>query len=148
MAAMTPLLTTGAALAVSAASNEQSTNQLKQTQALGKAQSEASAALKRTTIQQEAAADKADRKTALRKVVASRKANFGAQGVSSDGGSSEAVLLGLVRESEIDQAQEDSTAALKLAAIEQDLEQENAINILQRTQLQQNNAISLFEDLF
>ncbi len=148
MAAMTPLLTTGAALAISAASNEQAANQLKQTHVLDKAQSEASAALKRTTIQQEAAADKAERKTALRKVVASRKANFGAQGVSSDGGSSEAVLLGLVRESEIDQAQEDSTAALKLAAIEQDLEQENAINILQRTQLQQNNAISLFEDLF
>ena len=146
MAAMTPLLMAGN-IALSAASDQRAANQLAATQALEEAQSAEQAALKTAEIQAESAADKAARKAALKKAVASRKAGFGAQGVASDGGSSEAVLLGQLKESEREQDEEDATTALKRAAIEQNLAQEKALNVLQRSQLEAKDSLSLFDDI-
>jgi len=145
MAAMTPLLMT---MAMNEASNQQANNNLEQTHALEEAQSKANADLEKAAINQDAAADEKSRKAALRRAVASQKAGFGAQGVSSSGGSSEAVLLGMIEDSEDEQRESDNIATLKIAAIDQDLSQEKALNVLQRTQLEERKNLSSFGDLF
>jgi len=145
MAAMTPLLMT---YAMSEASNQQAQNNLAASHALEEAQSKEQAALEKTVLRNSVAADEKNRKAALRRAVASQKAKFGSQGVSSSGGSSEAVLLGIIEDSEDDQQESDNVSSLKLAAIDQDLNQEKALNVLQRTQLEERNNLSLFSKLF
>ncbi len=145
MAAMTPLLMT---YAMSEASNQQAQNSLAQTHALEEAQSSASAALEKSALRQNAQANEKSRKDALRRTVASQKAKFGAAGVSSGGGSSEAVLLGMIEDSEEEGQENDNVMSLKLAAIDQDLSQEKSLNVLQRTQLQERNNLGLLGELF
>lgn len=133
---------------MSEASNQQTLNQMEQSHALEEAQSKSKAELEKSTLKQNAAADEKSRKAALRKAVASQKANFGVQGVSFDGGSSEAVLLGITRDSQDEGQQSDNVTSLKLAAIDQELSQEKALNVLQRTQLQERKNLDLFSSLF
>ncbi|MFP4098965.1 MAG: hypothetical protein ACLFP8_06435 [Alphaproteobacteria bacterium] len=148
MAAMTPLLATGMTIAMNAASNEQASKQLKEKQTLQETQTRQSAALEKEHVAQESKIDEQQRKAALRRAVASQKANFGAQGVSSKDGSAEAVLLGLTRDSETEQEFDNNRASLKQAAIEQDVSQRKALNILQRTQLQEKNNLSTIRKFF
>ncbi|MCK5384726.1 MAG: hypothetical protein KAJ29_04060 [Alphaproteobacteria bacterium] len=144
MASMTPLLmSTAINLAVSQASNETAAKNLERGHALEESRAGADAALERTAIKQNAAADEKQRKSALRRAVSSQKASFGAQGVGSDGGSSEAVLLGMVNDFGEDQEKDDNVTSLKLAAIDQNLRQQKALNVLQRSQLEEKNNLSL-----
>ena len=148
MAAMTPLLmSTALNLALDHAQNEQAEKNLGRQNALEEKQAKADAALKKQALLEDAAADEKKRKSALRKAVASKKASFGAQGVGSSSGSSEAVLLGLISDSEDAQDESDSVTALKLAAIDQDLKQQKALNVLQRAQLKEKNSLSLIGQL-
>ncbi len=142
MAAMTPMLLT---YAMSEASNQQASNNMAQMHALEEAQSADKAALEKAKIRQDTAADAKNRKAALRRAIASKKAGFGAQGVSSSGGSSEAVLLGMIKDSDEDRLESYNVNSLKLAAINQDLEQERALNVLQRTQMQKKNNLSMLD---
>lgn len=152
MAAITPLLTNalvtqGVSMAVSQVtkqgSNDQALEQLKERQALQENQATADADLRRQSLAIDASIDEGERKSALRRAVAARRASFGGQGIASGGGgSSEAVLLGLVDESNDDQVQSDKLNALKAVAINQDLAQRKTLNVLQRTQLQERNKVS------
>lgn len=61
--------------------------------------------------------------------------------MSVNGGSSEAVLLGLFDESEFDKTECERLDSLKVAAIDQGLNQQKRVNTLQRAQLQQTQKL-------
>ncbi|MAQ71596.1 MAG: transporter [Alphaproteobacteria bacterium] len=86
-------------------------------------------------------AKQADRKRrdALKRAVARQRAISGGQGISSANGSSEAILLGLFDESETELAERERLDSLKSAAYDLDVSQNARLNVLQKTQLQQNN---------
>ena len=152
MAAITPLLTNalvtqGVSMAISQvtkqSSNNQALEQLQERQAVQESQAAADAQLRQQSLALDASEEEKGRKSALRRAVASQRANFGSSGIASGGGgSSEAVLLGLVEESQEDEKYSDKLNALKSAAIDQDLAQNKTLNVLQRTQLQERNNLS------
>ena len=78
-----------------------------------------------------------ERLKALKRAVASRKAKYGAQGISTNNGSAEAVLLGLFEETEDDANAAQRLDAIKLGAIDQELKNQKALNLLQVSQLKQ-----------
>lgn len=119
-------------------------DQLRQQQALQEAQIAQDAALDRQEIAVKAAQDEAERRDALRRAVARQRARFGASGLdtSTGGGSAEAVLLGLLGESEAQAAERDALDALRLQAIDDNAAQKSSLNLLQATQLSQKNALN------
>lgn len=110
--------------------------QLQAQQALGQANAAQDAALQRQKIAHDAAGVEAARMTALRRAVARQKAQFGASGVSGDG-SSEAVMLGMVNQSEAEKAAQDALDTLRYQAIDRNLGQQKSVDVLQQAQLQQ-----------
>ncbi|MBI1301341.1 MAG: hypothetical protein GC137_06750 [Alphaproteobacteria bacterium] len=97
--------------------------QLQQTQALQQQQSAQNAALDRERLAVDTQNAEEERQRALRRAVARQRANFGAQGVSTTGGSSQAVLLGLFEESDEDRAQRERLDNIRSRAIDQGLSQ-------------------------
>ncbi len=120
--------------------------ELQERQRLQEAQLAQSNALSRDKLALEAAQADEDRRAALRRAVARQRANFGGSGISSaDGGSAEAVLLGLVNESETELQQRSALDRVKTAALDLDETQTRSLNLLQTTQLQQRQKLnSLF----
>lgn len=100
------------------------------------------AVLEKQQIQLSAAQAETERRSALRRAMARQKAQFGASGVSSDGGSSQAVLLGLFDESEEERAQRVALDTLKTASVNQGVSQQQRINTLQLTQLRERDRLS------
>lgn len=132
----------GAASNVSSGrAQELALQQLKVQQDLQMRQSESAAALSREQIALNAGLAEGARKTALRRAVARQRASFGAQGVGSGAGSSQAVLLGMFEESEDERKKREDMDALKLRALDQDLVDRRATNVLQRTQLEQRGRL-------
>jgi hypothetical protein len=82
-----------------------------------------------------------ERRAALRRAVARQRAQFGASGVGSNSGSSEAVLLGLFDESDEDRRQRESLDSLKTASVDQGYAQQSRINTLQLTQLRERSRL-------
>tara|TARA_B100001989_G_scaffold240165_1_gene204992 strand:- start:283 stop:780 length:498 start_codon:yes stop_codon:yes gene_type:complete len=124
---------------------------LKQQQNLQLVQAQQDAALDRQKIALDASQAEEKRRAALKRAVARRRASFGAQGVGSGAGSSQAVLLGLFDESEDDLRRRTELDNLRLSAIDQDLSQRGSLNVLQRTQLAERNKLdnlSLAGDTF
>lgn len=111
--------------------------QLQARQGLSAADAASQAELDRQKLAIESANSEAARRDALRRAVARQNAQFGAQGVSAGDGSGEALLLGMFEESEQERARREELDNLRLQAIDQNLEEENRINVLQRTQLQE-----------
>ncbi len=109
--------------------------QLKQQQALEERQAAQEAELEKQSMAQEAAADAADREKALKRAVARQKAVFGARGVGSGTGSSEAVLLGLFDESDEEAQAREKLDTLRLKALDQNLDSQKSMNLLQASQL-------------
>jgi hypothetical protein len=109
------------------------------------------AALEKEKIRLSAEQTEVERRAALRRAIAKQKAKYGASGIESSGGSSQALLLGLYDESDEDRQQRESLDALKTQAIDQNLDQQQRINTLQLTQLRErsryNNRGSVFTAL-
>ena len=108
------------------------------------------AAIERDRIALAATQDEDARQQALKRAMARRRAETGASGITQSG-SSEAVLLGLFEESEAEKAERAQLDSLRLSAIDQDIAQQNRLNVLQQTQLQQRqnlNQISSGASLF
>ena len=126
--------------------------QLQERQNLALSQQAADNALAKDRLAAESAASASDRKRALKRAVAKQRANFGGQGISTNSGSAQAILLGLFDESEAELAERQQLDSLKTAALDQDYAQSQSLNVLQRTQLQQrqqlSSSISGFGDLF
>lgn len=95
------------------------------------------AALERQKIALDAVSAEDSRRAALRRAVARQRAAFGAQGLSGDDGSGEALLLGMFGESEQDKMDRERMDSLRNQAIDQDLADRQRINVLQRTQLRE-----------
>ena len=154
MASLVPILTStilsqGAGFIASELSGRRSNSsqdaalqQLRAQQSLQEQQAAADAALNRQKIALDAGNTEEERKKALRRAVSRQRANFGAQGISSGGGSSQAVLLGLFEESDAEKKKREQLDALRLTSIDQDLGQQKSLNVLQRTQLQEKQKIS------
>lgn len=154
MASLVPILTStilsqGAGFIASELSGRRSSSsqdaalqQLRAQQSLQEQQAAADAALNRQKIALDAGNTEEERKKALRRAVSRQRANFGAQGISSGGGSSQAVLLGLFEESDAEKKKREQLDALRLTSIDQDLGQQKSLNVLQRTQLQEKQKIS------
>lgn len=87
-----------------------------------------------------AASNETARRTALKRAVSRQRAQFGSQNVS-DGGSSEAVLLGMFAESDTEREDRERIDGLRLAALDQDLAAQSRLNILQRAQLQERQKL-------
>ncbi len=122
--------------------NDQALEQLKQRQALDERQRAQDAELQRQSIALDAQEAEESRREALRRAVSRQRANFGAQGVGSGSGSSQAVLLGLFEESDDEKRRREELDNLRLNAIDQDLAQNRSINVLQRTQLAERNRLN------
>ncbi len=116
-------------------------DQLKRQQTLQQRQLEEKAALERQQIALNAKLTEEQRQTALRRAVARQRANFGAQGVGSATGSSQAVLLGHFDESDDERQRREELDALRVTALDQNVSQNRALNILQRTQLSERQKI-------
>ncbi len=122
---------------------------LKAKQSLQLQQSQANAALSREKIALDASNAEKERKTALRRAVSRQRASFGAQGIGSGAGSSQAVLLGMFEESESEKSKRAGLDNFRLNAIDSDLSQRKSLNVLQRTQLKERNklqTVSAFGD--
>lgn len=128
-----------ASLRQSQQDQELALQQLQQQQNLQQRNAQERAALERQKIALDTQIAEENRRKALKRAVARQRASFGSQGVSSSGGSSQAVLLGLLSESDEERAQRERLDTLRNAAINQDLGQQVRLNTLQRTQLQERN---------
>ncbi len=117
------------------ASQQQALRQLQQTQAEQTRNLEETTALEREKLLAQAQADEADRLAALRRAVARQNVQFASQGISSTGGSSDAVLLGLFEESEEDRTERERLDNIRSKALDQELESTQRLNVLQRSQL-------------
>lgn len=126
-------------------SNELAIQQLQERQSLEEAQGAQDAALAAEALKLEAQQEATARQNALKKAVAAQRASYGASGISSNSGSAEAVLLGLYEETARDQADSNEQTGFDLKAIELQLSQEKAINVLQASQLKERqNLQSLY----
>ncbi len=115
--------------------------QLQERQTEQQRQSSENAALDKERIASSAEAAERQRRDALRRAVARQRANFGSSGISSGGGSAEAVLLGLFDETDADRQERERLDSLRFGAIDQNINQQRRLNVIQRTQLQQSQNI-------
>lgn len=83
-----------------------------------------------------------ERRAALRRAVARQRAQFGAQGVGSNAGSSEAVLLGMFEESEDEQKRREQIDTMRSNALDQNLNQTRSLNLLEATQLAERQRLA------
>lgn len=106
------------------------------------------AALSRAEIAADAEAAERERRDALKRAVARQRAQFGAQGISPRGGSSEAVLLGLFDESEEQRKEREKGDKIRLGAVNQDIKSRKRLNVIQRTQLKERQKLERQSSLF
>lgn len=83
-----------------------------------------------------------ERQAALRRAMARTRAQLGAQGVNSQQGSGEAVLLGLYQESDADQMRRNQLDKLREQALDQSQSQFSARSLLAEQQRQERAVFS------
>lgn len=91
-------------------------------------------ALERQTMALNAQNIEKERREALRRAIARQRAQYGGGGTGSTGGSAQAVLLGLVEESEDERIHRESLDRLRGASLDNQLTQQKRINTLSLTQ--------------
>ncbi|OIN86849.1 MAG: hypothetical protein AUJ12_04365 [Alphaproteobacteria bacterium CG1_02_46_17] len=89
-----------------------------------------------------------ERRNKLKKMVSSQRAEYGGSGVGSGAGSSEAVLQGLVEDSDIERQNNENDTSLANETLDQKLAQQRQLNLLQKQQLKQKTLLSSLSDLF
>ncbi len=121
--------------------DKQERKQQQQTQSLLLKQAQQDAALQKEQQRVTTAQSESQRRIALKRAMARQRANFGAQGVGSNNGSSEAVLLGMFSESDEERANREKLDALRSQAIDQNISQQQQLNLLQQTQLREKQYV-------
>lgn len=109
--------------------------QLRSQQALDVAQLTDDTALRQEQVAAQAERAEAERQEDLRRALSEQRARFGAFGIAGAGGSSDAVLLGLLNDSDELRAARDRVLALQRQGFDQSLSHAQDLNMLQRTQL-------------
>ncbi|HRK98529.1 MAG TPA: hypothetical protein PLE43_08655 [Alphaproteobacteria bacterium] len=89
-----------------------------------------------------------DRRAKLKRILSAQRAEYGGSGIGVNAGSSEAVLQGLVEDSDIQRQNNDSSTSFSNQALDQKLAQQKQLNLLQKQQLKQKTFLSSFTDLF
>lgn len=120
---------------------------LKEQNALQQKLNAQAASLKQEQNRVETQAADSQRRAALKRAMARQRANFGAQGVGSGAGSSEAVLLGLFDQSDEEREAAEKLSALREQAINQNLGAQSQLNLLQQTQLRENQYVKYISRL-
>lgn len=121
----------------------QALQQLQERQKVDEAAAENSTRLQKLSIEAEAAANEDRRRLALRRAVARQKTLFSAQGLGGgNDGSSEAVLLGLINDSENQAASDAVLGDLRKSALDQNVAAQKQKNLLQLTQLGQRQNLT------
>ncbi len=115
--------------------------QLRMQQDLAQQTAEDNAALQKSQLAAQSASDDRQRQAALKRAVAAQRASFGAQGVGSGDGSSEAVLLGLFDESDDERKDRERLDILRSTALDQSISSGVNQDMLQLTQLQQRQKL-------
>lgn len=82
------------------------------------------------------------RRESLRRAVARQRAAFGAQGISSNEGSAEAILLGLTQQSDTEQAQQDALDQLRTQALQENAATQQRKNLLALNSLYDKSRLS------
>jgi hypothetical protein len=114
----------------------------------GKAQKEAQKRENAIALQNAQANAETERRAALKRAIARQKASYGAAGIGSNGGSAQAVLLGLIDESEEEKTNRESLDSLRLKDIDQQVEQQKRVNTLQLTQERQKSKYNQYSSVF
>lgn len=122
-------------------SQDMALQQLKAQQKLQSRQLGEQAELDRQRIELEAGQKENDRRRALKRAVARQNVRFGSGGISRDGGSAEAVLLGLFEESEEERKERERLDTLRTRAIDLDISTNRSRNVLEATQLAQQQQL-------
>ncbi len=111
-------------------------------QAEGLRQAQEDSNLRKAEIQASAEDAEKKRRDALKRAVARQRTQMGSQGISTSGGSAQAILLGLFDESEDERLQRERLDGLRTSALDQDIAQQGRINVLQSSQLAEKQRIS------
>ena len=119
----------------------QALEQLAAQQRLEQQQAAQDVALERQKLAVQAADDERQRQDSLKRAVSRRRASLGAQGVSPDDGSGQAVLLGLFAESEAERQTRAELDSLRATALSQELSNRQARDLLRLTQLEEKNRL-------
>jgi len=122
--------------------------QLLQDQATADRAQQADIATRRAQIETSAASDEAARLKALRKTVGRTRASLGAGGGGTSDGSGEAVLLGLVADTNQSQQEADVTDRLRSQALAQEVTDTQKRNLLERSQLAEKQRLELFSNAY
>lgn len=122
--------------------------QLLQDQATADQAQQADVATRRAQIESSAASDEAARLKALRKTVGRTRASLGAGGGGTSDGSGEAVLLGLVADTNQSQSQADAIDRLRTQALSQEVADTRTSNLLERSQLAEKQRLELFSNAY
>ena len=121
--------------------NNSERKQQKQAQNLNLQQLQQDAALRKEETRTITAQADAQRRAALKRSVARQRANFGAQGIGANTGSSEAVLLGMFQESDEERANREKLDSIRSSVIDQNLGHQQQLNLLQQTQLREKQYV-------
>jgi colicin import membrane protein len=144
---LTPIMQIGSAIGTVAGivqpfyKDSVNSKQAAQQNALQIKQLQQDAALKQQQTNLETQQAEEKRRTALKRAMATQRANFGAQGVGLGGGSSEAVLLGMFEESDQERSNREQINHLKTAALESGVSQQRQLNLLQQEQLRERQIL-------
>lgn len=115
--------------------------ELQQKQQLEERKAQSDAGLQKAQLAAESRASQDQTQAALMRAVAKQRAQFGAKGISPDEGSAQAVLLGLYKQNDQQLADQERIDNLRNAAIDQNLNDQYALDVLQRTQLAQKQKL-------
>jgi len=99
-------------------------------------------------IAQQSAEDERRRRDALRRAMGRTRADLGGQGVSAADGSGEAILLGLVGDTEAESGAAAQADRLKRQAIQQELDNARRRNLLEQAQLAQKQRLDFMSRFF
>lgn len=88
-----------------------------------------------------------ERMAKLRRAISTQRANFGAQGVGSVTGSGDSVLQGLNESADIERQNNQNKTAMDNKIIDENLKYQTQLNLLQKQQLKQKNALGFISDL-
>ncbi len=121
---------------------EQALDQLRDQQKLEERRATEKANTQRQEIGLRAEEAEQKRRAALKRAVSRQRARFGGAGISSNNGSSEAVLLGLFDESDEERSNRDRLDTLRLQSIDNNLANVKRVNTLQRTQAEGRNSLA------
>lgn len=88
-----------------------------------------------------------ERMAKLRRAVSTQRANFGSQGVGSVTGSGDSVLQGLNESADIERQNNQNKTAMDNKIIDENLKYQTQLDLLQKQQLKQKNALGFITDL-